>query len=366
MVEPISMLAVGGTIGVIYYFTKKQREKQKQRWMEAAALVGGEFEDTKTAWYQGSVLKIRATIDGMGVHVDHYTVSTGKSSQIYTRLIAIGTGTPHLKLSVHKAGFFSSLGKAFGTQDVIVGDQMFDDAFIVKASDETLCKEWITQEARDQMLLCQEYSFSIKGREGLATRTGIEEIPEKMAAAIRAMAAYAGGGKKLTERVQQTAEELRGAASFEPNFFVPEKTQIEWNYKNFSCLLTFTEREQNLFQESSDVMTCIKLRHMGRGRHFFMTRHQMPRVADALPEATFQDRNFGLEHRLRSQDPEVGMLFQEEVTEKLLRLPMAGINSDEHFVTLWLSGIVLSAASIQTACDAIAPFVTTPEIDPYR
>jgi len=69
-------------------------------------------------------------------------VEGGGAEQVFDKR-DLASGAAGLKLSVYKEGFFSSLGKALGTQDIQVGDPLFDDLFMVKSNDESLCRAWL-------------------------------------------------------------------------------------------------------------------------------------------------------------------------------------------------------------------------------
>jgi predicted nucleic acid-binding protein len=120
--------AAGALISIAV--AKRQLAHMNTAWQSAAETLGFSFE-------AGS-MRNGPTISGMvddrlaGVH--SYTKSSGKSSNRYTRYTvefpAVGVG---LRLS-RQAGL-GQLLKILGTQDIVIGDPAFDEAFIVKSSD---------------------------------------------------------------------------------------------------------------------------------------------------------------------------------------------------------------------------------------
>src|SRR5262249_15321237 len=155
-------------------------------------------------------MQIFAEIEGVPVHVDHYTVSHGKSSTTYTRITAAASAPQGLTLKVYVEGFLSTIGKALGTQDVNVGDREFDDAFMVKASDEDLARLWIGPEIRRAALATREYSVTLASNMVTAIRVGLENDESRLARAMREVALFAGRGKKLLEGWRSLAQELNG------------------------------------------------------------------------------------------------------------------------------------------------------------
>jgi hypothetical protein len=363
----IGLLAVGTIAVGVYSLAKAQKEKQQQAWSSAAEELGAQFTPEVGEWYQSKTMQLNAQLDNIQVLVDHYTVSHGKSSTTYTRLKALASSPIELHLHIYEEGFFSTLGKAFGTQDVIIGAQAFDDKFIVKASDEEFCRAWMNNDIQTKLLEVSEYSFLLKKYQVVVTKVGIETNPQKLVGAIRAIAAFANGGKRMMEKLQVTAQELRGTLLCEPNAFIVEKTKLDWAYQNFSFVLEFVnDNEATRFQQKGDLMTCLKVRHLGSGSNFYLSKNSMPTQAESLTEISLQDREFGLEYHLRADDPELGNLFNSELTEKLHQLSFAGISSDKDFVTMYFSGFVSDATTLEKASEVLCLLATIPERDPYR
>jgi hypothetical protein len=122
---------IGAVIaGIVVIFAKRQMDQMNAAWQSAAEALGFSFE-------AGS-LRTGPTISGMiedhPAGVRSYTKSSGKNSNRYTRYTvefpAIGVGL-HL---FRQAGLGQFL-KILGTQDIVIGDPTFDEAFIVKSTD---------------------------------------------------------------------------------------------------------------------------------------------------------------------------------------------------------------------------------------
>ncbi len=145
----VGSLAVG--IGFIVYAFRRDKER-KQAWQNVADRRGGKMVDDKPSfWRQRSGIDV--VVGAARVFIDTYTVSTGRSSTTYTR------GRAHYPIEggpvyrVYKERLFSSLGKALGTQDLVLGDDAaFDNTFMVKGKDvEAIRRAW-TPEAKRLML----------------------------------------------------------------------------------------------------------------------------------------------------------------------------------------------------------------------
>ena len=101
------------------------------------------------------------------VTLDTYAVSTGKVTVVYTRLRAPFVNPEGFRFNVYRRTAFSGIGKWLGMQDVEIGDQEFDDRFIVQASDESRVRQLLGHPKLRELLMRQpDVHFSVKDNEG--------------------------------------------------------------------------------------------------------------------------------------------------------------------------------------------------------
>jgi hypothetical protein len=136
---------------------------KEEVWRELCRQTGADYVDG--GFWKGS--KVEARVDPWVVTLDTYTVSTGKSSITYTRLRAPYVNRDGFRFHIYRAGFFSEMGKAFGMQDVHVGDPVFDDAFIVKSEDETQVRRLLSSPRLRELFQAQpQVSLHVADDEG--------------------------------------------------------------------------------------------------------------------------------------------------------------------------------------------------------
>ena len=101
------------------------------------------------------------------VTLDTYTVSTGKVVMIFTRLRAPFVNPEGFRFTVYRRGLFTGLGKMLGMQDVDVGFPEFDEAFVIKGSEESRLR-YLFANARIRELLSaqKDVKFAVKDDEG--------------------------------------------------------------------------------------------------------------------------------------------------------------------------------------------------------
>lgn len=114
------------------------------------------------------------------VTLDTYTVSTGKSTVIYTRIRAPYVNPDSFRFTVYRKGLFSEVGKWLGMQDIGVGDPAFDDAFIIKGNDSMKVRTLFSDPRLRQLIAAQpQIHLEVKDDErwfGRKFPEGVDEL----------------------------------------------------------------------------------------------------------------------------------------------------------------------------------------------
>jgi hypothetical protein len=108
--------------------------------------------------------KVEASHGDWTITLDSYVVSTGKTTFVYTRMTAPFLNTDAFRFTIARAGFLTPIAKLFGMQDIEVGDEAFDDAFVIRSNDEDRVKTLLAS-GRLRTLLQElpEVHLTIKG-----------------------------------------------------------------------------------------------------------------------------------------------------------------------------------------------------------
>ena len=145
-------------------------------WAQIATDIGGEF-------IQGGFWGKDVLIYKHGewqILLDTYVVSTGTSSYTVTRMRAPFVNKDDLYFKISRQGFFSSIGKLFGMQDIEIADPFFDEQFIIKGDNPEKIKLLLADKNIKE--LCQRQPrihLSIKddeGRFGTDFPEGVDEL----------------------------------------------------------------------------------------------------------------------------------------------------------------------------------------------
>jgi hypothetical protein len=132
-------------------------------WKQLAADLGGRFVD-------GGVFKpdkVVATHGEWVVTLDTYAVSTGKTVIIFTRMRAPYVNPDGFTFTIYRKGIFTEVGKWLGMQDVSIGHEAFDEAFVIKGNDESRLRDLFSSERlRDLVARQPNVKFSVRDDEG--------------------------------------------------------------------------------------------------------------------------------------------------------------------------------------------------------
>jgi hypothetical protein len=136
---------------------------RKEIWRQLSSEIDARY--VEGGFWKGD--KVQATHDEWTVTLDTYVVSTGKTTIVYTRMRAPYVNPGGFRFTVYRKGVFSGIAKKLGMQDIEIGDQSFDQDFIVKGNDETRVRELFSnQKIRELIVRQPEIHFTVKDDEG--------------------------------------------------------------------------------------------------------------------------------------------------------------------------------------------------------
>ena len=103
-------------------------------WKQITADIGGEFIDG--GFWDENVVVYKHGEWQIVLDTCTVTVSTGSTTTAttYTRMRAPFINKDGLYFNISHEGFFSSIGKFFGMQDIEIGDPFFDEQFLIKGN----------------------------------------------------------------------------------------------------------------------------------------------------------------------------------------------------------------------------------------
>jgi hypothetical protein len=133
-------------------------------WRQLSQEIGAEF--VAGGFWKGEN-KVQAHVGPWTITLDTYTVHTQHSHVTYTRMRAPYVNPERFRFTIYRKGFLSDLGKLLGMQDIEVGDPDFDEAFIIKGTDEFKVRDLFANPKIRQMIQAQpKFRLDVKDSEG--------------------------------------------------------------------------------------------------------------------------------------------------------------------------------------------------------
>ncbi len=190
---------------------------RQEIWQQFAAAVDGNV--IAGGFLSGSD-KVDAAHGQWIVTLDTFTVSTGKSSNTYTRMRAPYVNPDGFRFTIYRKGIFSDLGKWLGMQDIAVGDPAFDEAFIIKGNDEAKVRRLFADAELRSMISAQpDIHFCVKDDEnrfwgGQNFPQGVDELYFQVVGVIKDVDRL----KRLYDLFSETLDELcRMGSAYQDN-----------------------------------------------------------------------------------------------------------------------------------------------------
>jgi hypothetical protein len=144
-------------------------------WRQLSQEIGADF--IEGGFWKGN--KVQAHVGIWTITLDIYTESTGETHVTYTRMRVPYVNPEGFRFTIYRKGFFSELGKLFGMQDIEVGDSDFDEAFIIKGTDEFRVRDLFANPQIRQMIQAQpKIRLDVKDSEGWFGPTFPEDVDE--------------------------------------------------------------------------------------------------------------------------------------------------------------------------------------------
>jgi hypothetical protein len=135
--------------------------------LNAEFITGGFFKTEKITLQNGIWVIILDTIQE----------GTEKNKQTFTRMQASFIRKEEIKMKVYRENIFTSLGKLFGFQDIVLGHEEFDNKFIIKGNNENCILDLLdSNEIIELMLQNKSPYWAIKMDDGMLGQSYPENV----------------------------------------------------------------------------------------------------------------------------------------------------------------------------------------------
>ncbi len=152
LISIVALVLPAAIIFLVFWYMHKQRQKMTEQWGVFAQQTG--LSVTAGSWIQTPA--VRGVYAGFNIWLRTESRGSGDSRTTYTVMTLQLPITNRLNLRFYKEGFLSKIGKAMGTQDLQVGDPLFDDAFMIKGNSPPHVANLLSPEVRQYALAMRD------------------------------------------------------------------------------------------------------------------------------------------------------------------------------------------------------------------
>jgi hypothetical protein len=148
---------------------------REEVWRQLSEAIGARYVDG--GFFKSD--KVEAVHGPWVVTLDNYAVSTGKATIVFTRMRAPYVNPAGFRFTIYRKGLFSELGRWLGMQDIDVGDPAFDEAFVIKGTDEQKVRALFADPKLRALLAAQPaIHFEVKDDDGFfkGFPEGVDEL----------------------------------------------------------------------------------------------------------------------------------------------------------------------------------------------
>lgn len=152
-------------------------------WSQLSQEIGADYEE---GFFKGKVV---LSLREWQITLDTYTVDSGKTTIVYTRMRAPYVNRDGFRFNIYRRNVFSWIGKLFGVRDIEIGDSFFDDEFIIQGEPEHMVRTLLTNSEIRQLIQSQpDIHFQVKDDDGWFKERfpeGVDELYFQVVGVIR-------------------------------------------------------------------------------------------------------------------------------------------------------------------------------------
>ena len=93
-----------------------------------------------------------------GLNVLVQLIPQGKNTPPKTSLECLLSSSKNYKFHIYPESVITHIGKTFGYKEIRVNHRPFDDAFLIRGSDEVILRHFLTKEIQNQLMSLDSYA----------------------------------------------------------------------------------------------------------------------------------------------------------------------------------------------------------------
>jgi hypothetical protein len=345
----IVLLAAVGVYSFVSWFAQnKKTNKLKESWRQLASANAWTFSEKRSS----PLGEISAEFEQIKVVAYSHVAHLGKEPNAYTYIIAKLPAYSNFFIKLRPETTGTALQKILGQQEIIIGDNDFDDKYNIQSNSTTLCKLWLDAKVRTAILYAAPYKFYLANGEVSLVREGLEEDLELLKNTIKDVVALASQGNRLAEQWRSFASALRAESTAKDEIPEARISALCVEHHGLSFMIRLASTKEG------PVVTQITTSHTHNAGNFLISESTSETTAHTIPRLPG--------YQLRASSPEkIQQVLTQELTDSLRRLPLVSLEANHEGLTLILEGFTPPIESVQLALDICAELSTHSQ-GPYR
>ncbi|MBW2260449.1 MAG: hypothetical protein JRG91_00630 [Deltaproteobacteria bacterium] len=139
---PVAIIVIVVVVAVVF------KRQQVSAWGSFAQEAGLSLD--RGGWFRAPT--VSGAYGGFNVYLYTYSQGSGKNKTTYTSMIVYLPIDHRSHVRITREGFLSKITKAFGAQDIQLGDPAFDAAYIIKSDTPQFVPHLLTPQVRGALL----------------------------------------------------------------------------------------------------------------------------------------------------------------------------------------------------------------------
>jgi hypothetical protein len=171
------VILIGLVSVIVIAISYLQKRAYQNAWGELASRLGLQYT-------QGNLLKypsVTGIYRSRNVTLDVFMRGTSKNRTTYTRIVLEVNNSLQRSMKIYQETIFSKVGKLIGGQDLQIGNEQFDQRYIIKGQPELDVVKMLSSIGLQQkLLLDRTFNFELKGSELYFEKRGIERNVDQL------------------------------------------------------------------------------------------------------------------------------------------------------------------------------------------
>jgi hypothetical protein len=158
---------------------------RQEIWSQLSQEIGADYEE------EGFFKAGKVVLSHREWHItlDTYTVHSGKTTIVYTRMRAPYVNRDGFRFNIYRKNAFSWIGKLFGVRDIEIGDSFIDDEFVIQGEPEHMVRTLLMNSEIRQLIQSQpDIHLQVKDDDGWFKERfpeGVDELYFQVVGVIR-------------------------------------------------------------------------------------------------------------------------------------------------------------------------------------